>query len=958
MFRFSVKSIVISAIFFAASASAFAQESGSIRGVVVDQSTGEGLIGANVIIGGTTVGAATDIEGKYTIPNAPAGTHTLKASMIGYNAVVVEGVKVNPGATVVANFELLEGAIQTEEVVVTAKALEDTDAGLLKHRKKSVSISDAISAEEFSRAGASNAADAMKKVTGASVVGGKYVYVRGLGDRYNNTQLNGSELPSADPDKKAVNMDLFPSNLLDNIVTVKSFTPDKPGNFAGGLVDINTKAYPENFTFNVSMSGSHNSNVSFNDNFLTYNTTGATDWLGYDDGTRDLPAIFDEADLEIPTPQESRVDHVAADKLDAMSNAWEADWGPVKEQAPLNMSYSLSVGDQIDLGGSPFGYVFSGSYKRSFSHYDDGVNARYNWAETALNPRMDVNDAKSSSETLLGGMANLSYRPHPMHDVSFNVMLTQSGESTARYQKGVYPDQFGDNLFEARTLLYTERGLQSYQLKGKHFFEDLLGISLNWDGALSTSTQNEPNLRFFSNEFDIEDSLYIFSTGVGLPNRIYRNLEEETTGGNFHFTLPFAQWSGLNSKFKFGGHYSEINREFRERRFQYNNGYMNRSQYNAYYETGNPNDFYADSALGIVRRDTNQTSGTIVSRFGTYIEDESVLAHNYDGDQTLAAGYFMFEVPIVERVKFVGGARLESMEMNVVSADTAYDEGNLKNDDWLFSASFVYQMMEDVNLRASYGKTLARPTFRELAPLTTFDFIGDNRFAGNPDLKHTLIENYDLRVEWFERPGEIYAASVFYKDFINPIERAIRPDIDGTIQYQNVDKGMAYGAEFEVRKRLDQVHDYLANFVVNVNFSLVESEVTISEGEIEVALRDDSTFNESKRPLFGQSPYIVNAEFAYDNWETGTYVGVFYNIFGDRLSDVQFGVMPDVFERSRGELDLTVSQRIGYGFKTKLTVKNILDAKMERTIDFNGKEYPFSTYGLGTSVSFGVSYGI
>ena len=297
------KTILFNLILFLSSA--VAQESGSIFGKIVDSMTGEDLIGANLFLEGTTIGAASDLEGNYRITNIPSGIYTLSASMVGYTKLTVAELEIKSGESKKLDISLTSEAIETEEVVVTARMILNNEASLLKNRQKSNSISDAISSELISRSGSSNAGDAMTKVTGASVVDGKYVFVRGLGDRYSSMHLNGTELPSADPDKKAFNMDLFPTGVLDNIVTIKSFTPDKPGNFSGGLVDIATKSYPDVFTLKLSGSSSYNSSVTFNDKFLTYNGC-KTDWLGFDDGSRAMPEIFSNPNLVIPTKSSAR----------------------------------------------------------------------------------------------------------------------------------------------------------------------------------------------------------------------------------------------------------------------------------------------------------------------------------------------------------------------------------------------------------------------------------------------------------------------------------------------------------------------------------------------------------------------------------------------------------------------------------------------------------------------------
>jgi len=312
-FSYSVLTMLLAVNVFA--------QSGILTGSVIDSKNGEQLIGANLLLEGTNIGAATDLDGKFIIKNIAAGSYNLFASMIGYTKVTVTGIVIKPNEIMETNISLSPEAYQTEEVIISAKLILNNENPLLKFRQKSNSVSDAISSELISRMGSSNAADAMNKVTGVSVVSGKYIYVRGLGDRYSSTQLNGTELPSADPDKKSFNLDLFPANILDNITTIKSFTPDKPGSFSGGIVDISTKKYPDKFTLNFSSSSSFNSLTTFNSEFLTY-SGGSKDWLGYDDGKRSLPALLADPGAKLPSPNSSRRNSELAYQLDELTKSF------------------------------------------------------------------------------------------------------------------------------------------------------------------------------------------------------------------------------------------------------------------------------------------------------------------------------------------------------------------------------------------------------------------------------------------------------------------------------------------------------------------------------------------------------------------------------------------------------------------------------------------------------------
>ena len=942
---------LLTLIIFVSTSVLLAQEKGRLTGTIVDNDLGEGLIGVNVFLEGTTMGAATDLDGTYTITGIPVGTYNVVFSSIGFAKSTVTNVVIKPGDVTKVDLVLQPESFQTEEVVITAKAAQNSEAGLLANRQKSISVSDAISAEAISRSGSSNAADAMSKVTGASVVGGKYVYIRGLGDRYSTTQLNGTELPTADPDKKSFNLDLFPSSMLDNLTTIKSYTPDKPGSFTGGLVDVKTKNYPEKFTFNFSASSAYNSNTTFNSDYLTYKGS-STDWLGYDNGKRDLPSALSSSEVKIPTPITARSDKELADELDAYTKAFNSEWAPTSKKAPVNQGYSLSVGDQVKVFDRPFGYTASLSYSRNYSFYDDGevgrwqLSGNYDNAD-GLNDYMVLNDSKGTDEVLWGGLVNIAFKPTPNHDLSARFLYSQSGESTARYQSGTWVDQLGEEpVYETRSLLYKERDLMTFQFSGEHYFGSLLGLSVDWSAAISSTEQDEPDLRFFSDDYTLEDdgSYYydIHTSSYNEPTRFFRKLTEDNTNIKADFALPFKQWNSLQSKFKFGASYTAISREFRERRFEFRSSGVD---YN-----GDPYAYFVTEG-GLI----DTTNGRY--KFGTYVYDATTIRSNYDGDQDVSALYGMIEMPIYEKLKIIAGTRYETTDMEVVSQDSTAIGADINNKDWLPAAALIYKVSRNMNIRVSYGKTLARPNLRELAPFRSYEFLGDYILIGNTNLKRSLIDNYDIRWEWFERPGEIYAVSLFYKKFRDPIERAFDPSTQ-LISYQNVPEAQTYGAEFEFRKKLDFISGLFKNFMLNTNLSLIKSKVDIPEEEYETLIKPFDPDAESTRPLFGQSEYIVNVELAYVDYEAGTSIALLYNIAGERLTEVTLGVTPDVYEQPRAMLDFTLNQSLGWGFGFKVAAKNILDSKHKNVITFKDKEYIYDSYSSGRSFSVGLSYSI
>ncbi|MXW03829.1 MAG: outer membrane beta-barrel protein [Gemmatimonadetes bacterium] len=732
---------------------------GRISGTVVDAATGDPLIGATVVVVGLELGAMADLEGAYLIRNVPAGLHTVRVSMIGYAAKRVTGVHVEPDQVSRIDITVEQELIVADVVEVTARSLENTEASLLKRRQNALSISDAISAEDISRGAQGDVAAAMTRVTGASVVDGKYVYIRGLGERYSTAQLNGTALPNADPNSKSVQMDIFAANLLDNITTEKTFTPDKPGNFTGGSVNVKTKSLPESFTMSFSTSTKYNTQSSFKD-MLSYEG-GEYDFLGFDDGTRDIPLPLQNPDVEIPGITSALRDPEAAQLLDLYSKSFaDKSMTPTTIEGGLGQSYAFSIGNQTEIAERPFGMLGSVSYNRNVSAYDNGASGiwkRVSREAEGLNRERFATDMSGSEEVLWGGLVNATYQPSITHEIGVNVLYNRSGEKLSRFQTGAWPSSLpGENVrYETRVLSFIEREMRSLQFRGKHVMPSVSNMEIEWTGAFIRSTQDEPDLRYFTNEFQTVDaagegapdidSYTIALSNYAAPTRYFRNLEESNRDFKLDVTLPFTPWSGLTARLKFGGAYLDKDHTFRERRFSFRQDAL---QYR-----NDPVVFFSTARTGILPDEFQDTPG--FTRFGNFVSEDSDLRNNYDGDQEIRAGYMMLDLPITRRFKVTGGARYESTLLDVASHETSLTPGRLDEKDWLPSINTVYQVVDNMNVRGAYSRTLARPSFRELAPFASFLFVGDYIFVGNSELKRTLIDNYDFRWEWFTRPGEI-----------------------------------------------------------------------------------------------------------------------------------------------------------------------------------------------------------
>ncbi len=944
---------------------------GTLTGSVTDAEEGNPLESATVRLmqdGTLKGGAYTDATGIYTIANVKAGTYTLVFTYVSYDADTVADIVVGAGSTVEVNQVL--GLDEGEVVKIYEKIERNTEAQVLGMQRRSTSVVDVISIENIKRAGDSDVGSAMKRVTGVTVEGGKYVYVRGLGDRYSKTLMNGSEIPGLDPDRNSVQMDMFPTSLIQNIVVHKTFSPDLPGDYAGGLVKISTKDFPSEFTVNYASSIQYNDQSSFRDDFLT-GERGKLDFLGFDDGTRDIPAILDDPNTNIPglsfNPTQAAV-------IDSASKSFATPISPSASNSMFDHSHSFSIGNQVLLKGRPFGFLASVSYNNTKSFYEDGSFARWgivgDSTGAVLNPNRELNDTRATREVLWGGLANFSYLVSKNSQIRLNVLRNQSGTSEGRYLVGRIPEDAADLMFETRTVGYRQRAMNAFQVMGNHKFEKEVqnedkgnnfgDLEMDWVTAATFTSQLEPDLRFFSNDFsmvngdtlyDIQPSLYV------APSRYFREMKQMNVDAKINFSIPFESWTGGEGKLKWGASGLRKTREFRENRFDFAQG-PNAQTYNgnSSFYNGNPADYFSEENLGVV--DQNEYG---LPLYGVYVLDATELQNSYSGQQNVLAGYGMVDLPLVRKLRFVGGMRFERTDITVASKETSLAEGILKNNDLLPSANLIYSLNGDsltniMNLRGSFSRTLARPTFRELAPFASFAFIGDFVLVGNENLQRTLIDNFDLRWELFPTTAEVVSVSAFYKRFNNPIERVFNTAAQNDeLTFRNVDQARLYGLEFEFRKSLGFIGRPLRNFRASGNLVLIQSQVDVSQGELDriQLFRPDAA---STRAMFGQSPYSVNGELAYVNDSLGFNTALNFNVFGRRIASVSSSGAPNIIEQPRPSLDFSIAKAFGEHISLKFKARNLLNPEYRQTQTLNDQEYVFQNYTIGRTYSLQFAY--
>jgi outer membrane receptor protein involved in Fe transport len=941
-----------------------AAASGAIRGRVVDADFQTPISRVQVTLLEAFLAASTNADGDFVFERVPPGIYTLSFGREGYERVVKTGISVGPGQVAEVNVEMPSEVVEMEELVVKGEdLLGNSEIGLLEIRAEAVTVQDAISSELISQAGATDAAGALKLVVGATVTDGKYATVRGLSDRYTGTTLNGVRLPSADPRKRAVNIDIFPTGTIESMTVTKTFTPDLQGDFTGGGVDIKTKSIPDETVMSMAVGAEYNTSATGNDAYLTY-LAGGINASGFDQGERNLPDIAKQKAPPFPniSARPGPEDIANAAFYDELTRSFDSTIGTTEDAPGLNGSFSFLYGDgkSFEKGGK-LGWLTGLTYQNKYSFYQDGIN---NTAYVSLKGQpMTVakarTDSQGTQELLIGFLGSLAYHIAEGNDLTLRVVGNQSTEDNARFQiQNVNPPIIEQN----QSLQYVERSLGSAQLSGVHVFKK---VTFDWLGAFNLTRQDEPDVRFFRNWFDptnLTSTRPSNSTDALNTRRIFREIDEHNGQGAGNVTIPIKPWHDLEGRVKAGAYYESSHRDYTQYSFSYTFPRQAGSQSNAAVRENNAKAFYtgADAEtlwtdvfldptrIGLADNDPpapNQLLWTI-QPLGTDVD--------YTGEQTIEALYAMAEIPVTSAVKVIGGARWESTDLGVVPINRAFgrveiitidENGNrgiaqvpqelaiadISESDVLPSVGAIWTIRPHMDVRGSWAKTVARPTFRELAPVATEEFIFGDEFVGNPDLILSSVTNWDLRWEWFRRPGDVLAASVFAKQLENPIEVINFSAANRSfVEPINYEKGSVRGIEVEARTTLDVLHPALKHLSAGGNATWLDSSVDVPESEQEPL----SQFGiaESTRALQGQPKGVVNLNLTYDDDDRRISAGLFYTAIGETLVSGSAtgldGATPNVYQRDVSILDATFSKGFRFSrrgsFSLTAKAKNLL----------------------------------
>lgn len=890
-------------------------ENSIITGTVIEDSTGKPLPGVLVSIIGTKLATFTDSEGKFSFRKMDAGRYNLQFSLFSFSTKIISEVEVIDKEATVLNVSLAEmNGVLDEVVIKTVKAKTESVQSLLTMQKNSIRVSDGISAESIKRTPDKTTSDVLKRISGASVQDNKFVIVRGLNERYNTSYLNGAPLPSTEPDKKAFSFDIFPANMLDNLVIYKTASPDLPGEFAGGIIEINTKATPDKNFQTLSIGSSYNTITTGKDKL--YSSDSKTSTSSY------LPNVDDFKAL-----QNNRTDANILTIADYAKN-YQSDWSLKSKTFSPNTNFQYTLGRYFKLKGDErIGMLLSLTNNVS-NNYNETVRKDY---ETPGALKVDQFDKNYSTQKLFAALGNVALKLNSNNSFSFKNLYSVNSNNRVLEKDGL--TLVNDQIYSSSTSrLFSKYKIYSGQLIGDHFFSESK-IKINWVGAYNVINREVPNERRNTYTYvKLDDGTFTEpsatfttgNTGSNYSGSIYssKNLESiYSTKVDISKKINFSD--AFSADIKIGGITQQRSRDFQARQLGYVkfSGFVNGVNY------GN------STYLGSIDNQRDETifnasnMGILGPKYsGLTLFDGTKGTDGYKADSKLDAAYVMID-DAFNKFRIIWGARLENYSQHLTSKEDdgitpiVVDDAKL---DILPSVNFIYSINKKQNIRLSGSKTLNRPEFRELAPFVFYDAETKFNTEGNPDLKIAQILNADLRYEIFPGKGQLFSLSTFYKEFTDPIE--LQAKANNTNQYKNAKSGQNFGVELEYRTLLSSMFGsketkVLEDLTFYTNLAVIRSKVDISN-----LVQSTTLVNV---PLQGQSPYVFNAGLQYMNKEMGWSSSLNLNKIGSRINiqgnQTSNGSVPAFWERSRAFLDYQLAKTfLKNKLEVKLNIQNIL----------------------------------
>ena len=874
-----------------------ATPTGRIVGRIIDGDNGQGLVGVGIQVVGTTIGAQSGVDGRFTIGGVPAGTVTIMARRIGYVPKTITGILLDADKTIEQSITLATATLKLSTSVVTASSERGTVSEALNGQRTAIGVVNSITAEQIAKSPDANAAQAVQRVSGVTVQDNKYVFVRGLGERYTTSSLNGARVPSPEPEKRVVPLDMFPAGLLQSVTTIKTFTPEQQGDFSGALVDIKTKEFPARRSGTVNLGSGYETGAT-GSNVLVAGTTGG-EALAMVNSARELPSLIRSAGNFVNL-------NLSQGDKNLLISQFLNSWTPTAKSGLPLMNGSLSFGgnDPI-LFGHRIGYLVSGTLSSGTDIKTGQVRALADRGTVkGATIEMDKFTGESAQQSVLwGGLANLSTLIGGKSRISMNGLYNRTADNTARVETGIFSsDQTSAKITRMQ---YIERSVQSFQLAGDHQLSD--NNHFEWFGTVSGVSRNEPDKSEFVQilEKDTPTSAGVyrwFGSGNGGAVRTFSQLNENSRELNAKYSFSFGE-PGRQNTIKVGGLLRSTSRSADNRAYNING----RSLSNAIREL--PAEALFDGRY--------TTSSSQIFDIGPLSQGGA-----YNANDQLSASFAMAEIPLGSRYRIITGARYELDHLEVSAVSSLGRAVNTKKawGDLLPSFAVNMKINDAQQLRFSASRTLARPEYRELSPIISRDVVGGDDLQGDENLQRTNVTNTDLRWEFYPNPGELFSVAVFAKQFKNPIERVYRASSSARqVLYANAESAENFGVELEMRKDLGFIARSFSPLSVFSNLTVMQSQIHLSTIAV-------SSLTNDKRRMVGQAPYVLNGGVSYTTLSGNTTASVQFNRVGERIDVAGESPLPDVIQKSRNVMDVSLRLGLTRTLTVRADARNLLNA--------------------------------
>ena len=904
---------------------------GQIRGRVTDVENGRAIEGARVFVSGVADEVVTGEDGAFSF-ELPPGEYSLSVLAPGFNTRTVDGLPVNQEQVTERSFELTPEGTELPEFVVTEPYISGSLASVVAERREDRGIKNILSAEEFKKTGDGDAAAALKRVPGLSLVGGEFVFVRGLGERYSSTRINGMPVPSPDPTRKVIPLDIFPTGVIESISVKKTLSAEMPGDFGGGTVNLRTNGIPEEGFFSIGTSFTYNTQTTLQSALTSKGSP--TDFLGFDDGSRNLPDSFDViADQRLSRGSVLNPDGLTPEQTEQLSEDLGRDWSIDRFNPPPDIDFTIAGGDSYSLGNAwRWGFTSSLDYeiewdtrqeiRRQFTvSQGDELQIQFDNVLTVTEESVDTS-AFVTTEVA---------RQDRTHWFSFTSLLVRESLFDNRISEG-FNARDGINVRQGR-IRWNENEAFINQLLGHHEFNLAGGLKFDWGASLNSSEFEEPNRRSF--RFDeLRPGEFSFSRARNSNLIRITRLDENTEylEGSTRLDLTLLDW--LQVGIYGGADYLDRKRDSQLRRFQL--------------APRGPD--AADADVLLMPLDEIFTPEFIGAN-GFLLREGTLSTDSYTASQELFTYHFGSDWRIGDFLRIDAALKVEDNDQSVTSfeafvANPRMVTAELIKTDYLPLVSATVSPFTEHQFKAAFSESVNRPQFREFAEAPFNDPNIDADVLGNVDLVQADLTNYDLRWDWFFSESEFVSLAGFYKTIDNPIELVRIPtDSANLASLLNADDGELLGGELEFRVNLNRLWDPLQHFYLRGNFTIIDSEVSLTEQQAGGSQTDDT------RRLQGQSDEIMNLILGYDNPDRGLDATLAFNDEGARVSTAGISGIPNTFETAPRVVDFLI--RKNWGTVTmKLEVSNILD---ESTVFTTGGrvERKFET---GREIELGVDF--